>query len=324
MEERVLIIGGAGFIGSKICAELIKRNINVAVFDNFTQYSDPLYVNYSEVLSYRKQLIQGANVYSGDATVIFDLMKVIREYKPTRIIHLAAVTRADINDDNILNAVQKSIGTLLNVIELYRDNLSGLKRLMYVSSSYVYGDFLYSPCDENHIKEPTSTYGGVKYSCEILTSSWCKRFSIPYTIIRPIAAYGPGDLNGKLSMQNIKKALDNLELYVMGELDELSDYTYVDDLANGMITALFADNAEGEVFNLSSGKGTSVADVLEVFKEKGYDVKAILAPKLKSRPRRGFLAINKAKEYLLYNPKTSFKEGLSNCIEYIENNNIYV
>lgn len=323
MKERILILGGAGLIGSKVCQKLIEKNHDVAILDNFMQYTDPLKFNYGEVLSYRKRLMKGAKIYRGDASISFDLSKVLNDFKPDRIIHLVALTRADINDDNITNAVNKSIVPILNIIEHYRED-NNLKRFLYTSSSYVYGNFEYSPCDEEHPKEPTSTYGGVKYACEVLTKAWCKRFDIPYTIIRPIAAYGPSDLNGKLSMQNIKKALESHELPILNSLDELSDYTYIDDLADGMILALFSPEAVGEEFNLSSGTGVTVLELIQKFNDLNYRVEPVIAEKLKSRPKRGYLSIDKAKRILGYNPKTSLAEGLASCIEYIENNEIVI
>lgn len=322
MSERVLILGGAGFIGSKLSQKLIKKGLSVAIMDTFTQYSNPLEVNYSEAIKYRSNLIQGAKIYISDATVIHDLKRVCEEFNPSRIVHLAALTRADINDTNMTNALNRSMLPILNIMELYRDKAQKLKRFLYVSSSYVYGNFQYSPCDELHPKEPTSTYGGVKYSCEILTSAWGKRFSIPYTIIRPIAAYGPSDLNGKLSMQNIKRAIDSGELYIMGEMDEVSDYTFVDDLADGLILALFSKRAVNETFNLSSGQGVTISEILNIYNRKGFHVVPILAPKLRSRPKRGYLSIKKAKTILGYDPKMSLSDGLDECIEYIRKHKI--
>ncbi len=322
--EKVLIIGGAGFIGSKLCEVLVSAGHKVAIIDNFIQYSDPLEVNYSTSLEYRKKMFNKVKIYRADATVAFDLQKCLDDFKPDRIVHLAALTRADINDDNMLGALNRSTLPILTVMEYYRNKPNKIKRFLYVSSSYVYGNFEYSPCDENHPKNPTSTYGGVKYACEVLTSAWGKRYDIPYTIIRPIAAYGPSDLNGKLSMQNIKRVIEKKELYIMGSLDELSDYTFVDDLAEGMKLALFSDKAVGETFNLSSGKGLKVSELIEHFNNLGYEVKPVMAPVLKSRPKRGYLDISKAKKVLNYNPKTSIEEGLSKCIEYINTHKITI
>ena len=322
--EKILIVGGAGFIGSNLCQKLCEEENEVAILDNFIQYSDPLEVNYSTSLTYRKKLLEGAKIYRMDASIAYDMIKCLEDFNPDRIIHLAALTRADINDDNITGAMEKSTLPIINIIEYYRNSPKALKRFMYISSSYVYGDFEYSPCDEDHIKKPKSTYGGVKFSCEILTGAWCRRFNIPFTIIRPIAAYGPSDLNGKLSMQNIKRVIDNKELYIMGTLEELSDYTYIDDLSEGLILALFSEKAVGEVFNLSSGRGLKVSELVDCFNKLGYDVKPVMSEVLKSRPKRGYLDINKAKNILGYTPTTDIKVGLSKCIEYINNHKINI
>lgn len=324
MSERILILGGAGFIGSKLTQKLLQNGHSVAIMDTFSQYSSPLEVNYSEAIKYRKKLIDGAKIYIADATISYDLERVCKEFCPNRIVHLAALTRADINDANMTTALARSAQPILGIMEIYKDSPDKLKRFLYVSSSYVYGNFKYSPCDEEHPKEPTSTYGGVKYACEVLTGAWARRYSIPYTIVRPIAAFGPSDLNGKLSMQNIKRAIDSKELYLMGELDELSDYTFVDDLAEGMMAALFSDNAINDVFNLSSGKGVPVSELLNLYNSKGFPVKPVLAEKLKSRPKRGFLSITKAHEAFGYVPKTSLSQGLDKCIDYIQKHTVKI
>ena len=324
MSEKVLILGGAGFIGSKVTQKLLQKGHSVAIMDTFSQYSNPLEVCFFFFLKYRKKLIEEAKIYISDASIAYDLERVCKDFCPDRIVHLAALTRADINDDNMTAALTKSAQPILGIMEIYKDKPEKLKRFLYVSSSYVYGNFKYSPCDEEHPKEPTSTYGGVKYACEILTGAWARRYSIPYTIVRPIAAFGPSDLNGKLSMKNIKRAIDSEELYLMGELDELSDYTFVDDLAEGMIAALFSDNAINDVFNLSSGQGVPVSELLNLYNIKGYAVKPVLAKKLKSRPKRGFLSIKKAHEAFGYAPKTSLSQGLDMCIEYIQKHNVNI
>lgn len=318
MKETILIIGGAGFIGSKLAQVLKESGHKVVILDNFIQYSSPLDINYSSVLAYRKQLLDGCEIIRGDATVVFDLMKVIERYKPDRIVHLAAVTRADINDDTMTNSILSTLLPISHIVQLIGKN--PIKRFLYVSSSYVYGDFKYSPCDENHVLEPTSTYGCTKLSAEVFTRALGKRFDVPNTIVRLIAAYGPGDVNGKLSMQNIKKAIDTGEIPVLGSFDELSDYTYIDDAANGLMNALFAEETVGETLNISSGQGVAIGELINIFNNIGYDVKPKVSLVLKSRPKRGYLSIEKAKNIINYQPKVSLKDGLLKCLEFIKAN----
>ncbi|MBA4603651.1 NAD-dependent epimerase/dehydratase family protein [Thermoactinomyces mirandus] len=322
MSETVLIIGGAGFIGSKLSQVLRNEGHKVVVLDNFQQYSNPLEINYASVLAYRKQLLEGCEIVRGDATVSFDLINVIENFKPDRVIHLGAVTRADINDANITNSVMFTIMPIIHLMQILQRH--PIKRFLYVSSSYVYGNFQYSPCDENHPLNPTSTYGSTKLSAEIYTKALGQRFNVPYTIVRLIAVYGPGDVNGKLSMQNIKSALDSGEIPVMGSLDELADYSYIDDTVSGLMKALFSGQTDGKTLNISSGQGVEMSELIKIFDELGYAVKPKMMPVTKSRPKRGYLSIKFAQELIDYQPTTPLNKGLKKCIEFIKNNKVFI
>lgn len=322
--EKVLVLGGAGFIGTRFCQKLKHAGCCVAILDSFVQYSNPLEVNYSIALEYRKPFLDGVAIFRGDATVYSDMRKCLDEFLPDRIVHLAAVTRADINDDNISNALRTSQLPIVHVVEYFRHCSQKLSRFMYVSSSYVYGNFMRDYAVESDSMAPTSTYGGVKSSCEMLVHSWGTRFDLPYTIVRPIAVYGPSDLNGKLSMQNIERVIKNKELVVMSSIDELSDYTYIDDLANGLVLALFGEKAIGSTYNLSSGKGLKLIEIVNCFNDLGYEVKPVFDTHMKSRPRRGYLDISKAADELGYFPSMDIREGLQKCIDYINSHKIRI
>jgi nucleoside-diphosphate-sugar epimerase len=315
-QENVLLVGGAGFIGSRVAAILRRRGHGVCVLDNFFQAHHPEEANYGRLTALRmRQMGEGVRIVRGDATDPIAVSRAFDELPPQRVLHLAAVTRAPLNDVLAGTAAHVSVASVVTIMnEAARRRAA---RVVYTSSSYVYGDFERSPCDETHPRRPRSVYGAAKLSGEAFSVALGLQLGVPVTVVRPIAVYGPGDLNGKLSMQNLRRAVEDGIIPLHNVPGETTDFTYVDDVARGLIAALFAERAAGEAFNVAAGRGHTVEELLAVFAKLGHCVTAAAELSARGRPTRGSLSIAKARELLEYSPEVDLERGLAECLGFL-------
>ena len=138
-----------------------------------------------------------------------------------------------------------------------------ISRFVYFSSSMVYGDFKKSSVSENDNLNPKEIYGTMKLAGEIVTTGLCGFYKIPYTIIRPSAVYGPTDMNNRVSQIFIQKALNGENIKIQGKNEKL-DFTYVEDLANGCISAATNKKGINQVFNITNGKAETLYKFVKI------------------------------------------------------------
>ena len=198
-KETYLLVGGAGFIGSKIATKLLKLGNNVFIMDKFIQFSSPFQSNYNHTISERfKDILDQVEIIRGDACYPDDVDLAIEKSQPDRIIHLANMPISKLSNVHVAEAIDSTVNTTVNLLKKCK-NYKKLKRFIYISSSMVYGDFNYSPADEEHPKNPKGVYGTSKLSGEIFTRGLSSEFDIPFSIVRPSAVYGPTDINLRVS-----------------------------------------------------------------------------------------------------------------------------
>jgi nucleoside-diphosphate-sugar epimerase len=311
-DERVLLVGGAGFVGSALAAYLRGKNMNVGVLDSYQQFADPYAADHTAASHYRHLLLQGSQLIRGDARNVVDLQRAIEAIEPTLVVHLAAVARAPLNEELRCDAVTTATVSAANTVQLAAR--SGVRRVLLVSSSYVYGDFQYDPCDESHPTDPRTTYGATKLSAEILTRAFTEQLGIEHTIVRLIAVYGPWDLNGKLSVQNLREAVSVGVLPIASGPGETTDYTHIDDAVRGLGLALTAPNAAGQTLNISAGHARKPEEVADAITAHGIATRPE-PERVGPRPRRGALDISRARQLIGFLPTVSIEDGIGSCLE---------
>lgn len=309
--ETVFINGGAGLIGASVARKMVNSGYRVVIFDSFVHYISPLKVAIKNYIDLRFQGIEDRVIIErGDTTNISHARRIIEKYEPQYVLHLAAVPLADLSNVHIEEAVN---GMLLGTVKMLEvmANLKSLKKFLYVSSSMVYGDFEKIPCPEDHPKRPKDIYGGAKYAGEIMTSVFGRRFGVPYTIVRPSAVYGPYDVNRRVSQIFVENALTGKPLRLHGGGTLSFDFTYVEDIADGLILALIKEEAKGHEFNITYGKSFSLHEFALILKTLLPSVMIELVDDVdQHRPLRGALSIDKAKRLLGYEPKVPLERGL--------------
>ena len=309
--NKIFINGGAGLIGSVVAKKLLGMGYEVIIYDQFITYISPFKTYIKNPFNLRFEDIKEKLIFErGDTTNATYTSKIIKQHNPDYVIHLAATPLADLSNLYVEEAVANIFNGTLNILEIIKD-LTSVKKFVYVSSSMIYGDFKSVPCPETHPKSPKEIYGGTKYAGEIMTEVFNKRFGLPYTIVRPSAVYGPYDINRRVRQIFVENALIGKELVLDGGGQINLDFTYVDDIADGIILATLNDKAKGEAFNITYGRGYSLLEFVETLNKILPNLKyKINESKDNFRPSRGALSIEKAKKELGYTPKFSLEDGL--------------
>ena len=322
--SKILITGGAGFIGSYVCRRLLDMGHEVVVFDAFVQYISPLKSILKEYTELRFQgIADQIDFRRGDTRDKAHLRRVIMDTRPDRILHLAALPIADLSNRHSEEALTSILEGAVNVLEVLRD-VDFVDRFVYISSSMIYGDFEVIPAPEDHPKRPKDIYGGTKYAGEVMTETYSRRYEIPYSIIRPSAVYGPYDVNRRVSQIFVENALLGKPITLFGGGIQTLDFTYVEDVTEGMIKVMFHENAEGEAFNITYGRGYTLRELADILLTQcpNLEVKVVEEEDV-FRPKRGALSIEKAKKMVGYDPQISLEEGLKRYLEIYRNLDVF-
>jgi len=320
MVKKILITGGAGFLGYHITKELLKNNVEVILYDAFLNYIPPLESSYATYLKYRlNDLKDKTCLIRGDIRNRGCLAKALKETTPELVIHLAAIPIHKASNQFSEEAIQINLNGTVTILECLRQAPS-VKRFIFTSSSFIYGDFDYEPADENHPSRPIDIYGGTKLSGEILTTAFGKKFGMEYTIIRPSAVYGPTDANRRVTQILIDAALSGKPLTLHDGGQERIDFTYVKDTAHGFVLAALSDKANNETFNITRGEGKSVKEFAEVIRKRIPGLSMQIKPSDERRPKRGALDNTKAKKILEYEPVYDIEKGVNEYIDFILEN----
>ncbi|MBF0465636.1 MAG: NAD-dependent epimerase/dehydratase family protein [Nitrospirae bacterium] len=315
--NNVLITGGAGFIGSYVCKLILGLGYQPVVLDAFIQYISPFESSYQKYLEYRFKDTKSRIIFErGDTRDKNDVRRLMSLYKPQYIIHLAALPIADLSYTHPQEAISSIINATVNILDTINEH-NFVKRFVYISSSMVYGDFKEIPAPEDHPKSPKDIYGGTKLAGEILTETYSRRFGIKYTIIRPSAVYGPTDVNRRVSQVFIENAMKGEKLIVHGGGENILDFTYVEDIAQGIVKATFSPGGENQIFNITRGQGRSLLEYAELLRKYFPKLEIQTKPFIVYRPKRGALSIKKAQELTGYSPMYCLEDGLDHYIDFM-------
>jgi nucleoside-diphosphate-sugar epimerase len=315
---KVLITGGAGFIGSHTVRKLLDQGEEVAVYDFFHQYIFPMQPTFLENMQYRFDvLLKGAQILRGSTDNQDELRRQVLAINPDYIIHLAALPLANIALRQSEEAFNSIVRGTVNMLEILRD-MSGVQKFVYVSSSMIYGDFAQAPMPEDGAKDPKEIYGGMKLAGEILVKVFSKRYGIPYAIVRPSAVYGPTDNNRRVLQIFVESAILGLSITVVNPDTTCLDFSFVEDVAQGISLVTQSRNATNEDLNITRGEGRSLGEAVQILRGLFPNLQADTKIEEQGyRPERGALDISKARKLVGYNPSYSLEAGLEKYVAFV-------
>ena len=295
MPKKVLITGGAGFIGSHIVDKLFENIYSIVILDNFSSGSRG-----------NLKYIDNIKLYNIDIEKA-DLDEIFKIEKPDYVIHLAAQTSVNYSitnsyfdaDVNIMATIK-----LLDICEKYK-----IKKFITASSAAVYGNPKYLPIDEKHPTKPMSPYGLSKLTME----KYIQLSSIPYIIFRFSNAYGPRQKSSKESgvVAIFDKLMrENAPISIYGDGAQIRDFIYVKDIANICLKALKSD-VKNEIINFSTNKGITINELfIEMSKIYNYKQSPNYLPERKGDIKDSVLLNKKAVEFFGDIEFTDIKSGL--------------
>jgi len=323
--RRIAVIGGAGFIGHHIALKLKELGAEPHIFDSlqvnnlgaFTSglHDGPTNDLYVSFIQDRLQLLRDAKIpmHIVDARDYHMIGRHLDHVSPHAIVHLAAVAHANRANKDPYNTFDHSLRTLENVLDSVRVEKP---HFIYFSSSMVYGNFDGEAVSEDRVCEPIGIYGALKFAGEKLVKAYNQVFDLPYTIIRPSALYGERCVSRRVGQAFIENALRGVDLTINGDGTDRLDFTYIDDLVQGVIASLQRPAAVNEIFNITYGEGRSLLELAEIVRAAFPNIKIQHNPRSALMPERGTLSIAKAKELLGYAPANPIEVGFKHYMDW--------
>ena len=316
--KRVFVTGGAGFVGSHVVAQPTEQGYEVVVYDRLSQYLIPIDHSYVNHMEYRlHNLLKGCTTIRGNTLNKDNLRRNLVDVRPDIIIHLAALPLANFAIKDSEEAFYTIIQGTVNLLEVLRD-VNFVSKFVFTSSSMVYGDFVQEPIPEDAPKQPKDIYGGMKLAGEVLVKTYARRYDIRYNIVRPSAVYGPSDINHRVLRNFVEAALNGKPLQVVDGGKTRLDFTYVEDIAQGIRLAATDDRVSGEEFNLTRGEARTLSEAVDIIQNHIGHVEVNHVEQEAFRPKRGTLDVSKAKRLLGYKPKYRLEEGLAKYIRFVK------
>ena len=323
--RKITLIGGAGFIGHNVALELARQGAVVEIIDslmvnNLLSFasgagSAPNRELYLQILNQRLDLLREAGVplHPVDARDYQVLTRLLDQIKPQVIIHLAAVAHAGRSNKDPYSTFDHSLRTLENALDCARGLV---EQFIFLSSSMVYGNFLTERVDEEHPLNPIGIYGALKVAGEKIVIAYQQVFDLPYTIIRPSALYGPRCVSRRVGQMFIESALSGSHLRVDGDGSERLDFTYIDDLVDGICLAIEHPAARNQIFNMTFGAARSIQELVEVVRSHFPEIEVQRVERDQLMPFRGTLSVEKARGVLGYAPQHPLEAGMAKYIEW--------
>jgi len=309
---RILITGGAGFIGSHVTEVLLKRGDQVICLDNFNDYYDPTrkrrnVAPFLERPAYR--------LYEADIRTATDLQAVFEAERPDKVLHIAAMAGVRYSIQNPALYASVNVTGTVNVLEMARQY--GVRNFVFASSSSVYGARSQAPFREDDpADQPISPYAATKRAAELLTYTYHHLYGLNCTSLRFFTVYGPKGRPDMAPYLFTRWIFEGRELKMFGDGSTRRDYTYVDDIASGVVAALDA-GLSFEIINLGNSKTVPLKDFIAIV-EEAVGKPARIQP---AEPQPGDVPltsadVSKARRLLGYDPRTDIVEGIGRFVDW--------
>ena len=322
--QTFLITGAAGFIGSHLADKLLNEGNKVIVVDNFCDFYNPE-IKENNV----KHNLSNPNykLYRADIRDRNELAKVFNENKIDVVMHLAAMAGVRPSIDNPIYYQEVNCMGTQNILEEMKAH--NVKNLVMASSSSVYGNCKEVPFKENMIVDfAISPYAATKKANEVMTHVYHKLFDFNVIMLRFFTVFGPRQRPDLAINKFTRLMLNNEPIPMFGDVTTSRDYTYIDDIVDGIIRSCnYVENNNDvyEILNLGNSSPVSLKEMINTIAEvlnKTPNIQEL--PMQPGDVERTFADISKAKKLIGYNPKTSFQEGIENFVKwYIINKNLY-
>jgi nucleoside-diphosphate-sugar epimerase len=312
---KFLITGGLGLIGHNVAAKLEAKEHQVVITDTQTNYGIIPQDELDYLMSERRKKIATDRIYRIDITDRDGIDWLVREHQPDVVIHMASFPRQKVVNANPANGAQVMMEGLINVLESAKRYK--VERVVYISSSMVYGDFEDQVTEDSECN-PIGQYGIMKLAGEHLVKDYHRRGAFDYIIIRPSAVYGPLDVEDRVVAKFMLAAMRGETLRVNGA-EETLDFTYVEDAADGIVSAATRIMSANRIYNITKSHSVTLLEAAEMIVRIVGKGTVEVRDKDADFPSRGALDIDRARVILGYDPQVDVEEGFQRYYEWLKN-----
>ena len=328
--KKIIVTGSAGFIGSSLCLKLLERGDNIIGIDNHNDYYDP------KIKEARLQkLIKHSNYqhYRIDLSDRKSLDKVFKDHKVQKVVNLAAQAGVRYSMENPLAYINTNIVGFAHILENCR--YYNVENLVYASSSSVYGANTKMPFSENDsVNHPLSVYAASKKSNELMAHTYSHLYKLPTTGLRFFTVYGPWGRPDMALFKFTKAILDEKPIDVFNHGKHTRDFTYIDDIVEGITKTLdnpstanvswnsnqpdpASSKAPWCIYNIGNNKPVQLMDYIKAL-EENLGKKAIVnfLPLQPGDVPDTYASTNNLKDKFNYKPSTSVFEGVSHFVKW--------
>ncbi len=302
--KKVIVTGGAGFIGSHLVDQLLQKKFSVTVIDNFNTGN----------IKNLKHCIKNKNLNIIKAN-IKNKKKISKYFKNVRyVFHLAAIAEIVPSIENPEDYFDTNVKGTLNILELVKEN--NIKKIIYAASSSCYGIPKKYPTDEKQDIKPQYPYALTKYLGEQLVIHWSQVYGIKFNSLRLFNVYGPRSRTsgtyGAVFGVFLAQKIANIPFTVVGNGKQTRDFVFVKDVADAFYKSAIA-NVYNEIFNIGSNNSYSINYLVKLIGGK-----KIYIPKRPGEPDSTYADIKKVKKMLKWKPKYNLKTGVKIMLENID------
>lgn len=313
---KILITGGAGFIGSSLADSLLNEGNDIVVVDNFNDY----YAYEIKEANVKHNLDNPHyHLYKIDLTDKNALKNVFAENNFDTVVHLAGRAGVRPSIERPEDYVESNILATIHILELMKD--FNVKKLVFASSSSVYGNCKAQIFSEDlKVTEPISQYAATKSACEQFCYTYHKLYNMNIVCLRFFTVYGPRQ-RPDLAIHKFTDLISKHQpIPVFGDGTTKRDYTYIDDVISGVKAAIAYNKTPYEIINLGGGEPVSLSQMIKTI-ETTLGEKAIIdrKPMQKGDVDKTVSDISKAQRLLGYNPQTRFSDGIAKFIKWWKN-----
>jgi UDP-glucuronate 4-epimerase len=316
--RKLLVTGGAGFIGSHLVDRLLmEKQTEITVVDNFNDFYSPACKRQNLVLHGENPQFQ---LFETDICNYSELEKIFAENKFDGIIHLAARAGVRPSLEHPKLYVETNIKGTTNLLELARE--FEVKKFIFASSSSVYGINCKVPfSEEDRINRPISPYAATKAAGELLCHTYSHLYGIKTICLRFFTVYGARQRPDLAIRKFAKLIWENKPIPVFGDGKTRRDYTYIDDIIQGVMAAVEYQDSLFEIFNLGESQTVELSELIALL-EESLGKKAIIdrKPIQAGDVPQTFADISKAQKLLNYQPQTKIKDGINKFVKWFLSN----
>ena len=314
--KKVLVTGADGFIGSHLTEKLVELGYDVKAFVFYNSFN-----TWGWLDTLPRNVLSKIEIFSGD---IRDPNGVREAMKGVDIVfHLAALIAIPFSYHSPDSYVDTNIKGTLNILQASRE--LGIERVLVTSTSEVYGTAQYVPIDEKHPFQGQSPYSATKIGADRLAESFYRSFDLPVTIVRPFNTYGPRQSARAVIPTIITQLLSGQIEIKLGSLTPTRDFNFVKDTASAFIEISKVNDTIGQEINIATQEEISIGQLAQELIDQINPKARILCDEQRIRPGKSeverLLGSNeKIKKLTNWSPKYTFKQGISETIDFLRNN----